>query len=223
MNELEKTALGEGKSIPREDNMPKCVLCGRNDGLEKHYACVLIEHEKQEATGTKRGRGIRKETLTEIVSANVCERCEKMTKLKAVLSTIPLAIIATMICSVMALFSVRPNRNIRDEIASFPTVFLIVGAIIWVLGVSVFLSTSKEQYAAEKVRKVLKKPLNMVLVSLEPSAYTRKDRGPSALDIKSKTAVKTELAEKLLPVIRGEAEESVLQTWIGQPFTAEDR
>jgi len=202
--------------------MSQCIQCGSPDGDERFYVCVEVETET--VPGEKPGRkiSIRKETVTEIAPYAVCPDCARKAKLKAVLWTIPITLIATPVLVFLSLFAVRPNRNIRSEVTSWPITVPIVAVIFWLCGLSVYLPRPKELYAAELVRKRVGKPNNAFLVPLEPRCYTRREKPVEPLDITYRTALKSDLAEKLVPVINGEADVTSLQGLVGQTFIKEE-
>ena len=153
----------------------------------------------------------------------VCPDCARKAKLKAVLWTIPITLIATPVLVFLSLFAVRPNRNIRSEVTSWPITVPIVAVIFWLCGLSVYLPRPKELYAAELVRKRVGKPGSAFLVPLEPRCYTRREKPVKPSDITYRTALQSDLAEKLTPVINGEADAASLQALVGQTFIKEER
>lgn len=200
--------------------MAQCIQCGGPDGDERLYACVSAETE----TGPSDRRGWRRrviqETLTDITPYAVCPACARKAKRKAVLMTIPITIVGTVVLTFLGLFAVRPNRNARREVASLPMVMPCVAVILWLCGLSVYLPRPKELYAAEIVHKCIGLSGKSFLLPLEPRCYTRRKDGTlKPEDIKYKSAVKTELADQLVPVIQGETDGREL---IGQTFTKEE-
>lgn len=200
--------------------MAQCIQCGSLDGDERLYACVSAETE----TGPSDRRGWRKrvirETLMDITPYAVCPDCARKAKRKAVLMTIPITIVGTVVLTFLGLFSVRPNRNAKREVESLPVVMPCVAVILWLCGLSVYLPRPKELYAAEIVHRCVGLPGKSFLLPLEPRCYTRRKDGTlKPVDIKYKSAVRTELADWLVPVIQGEADGREL---IGQTFTKEE-
>ena len=202
--------------------MSQCIQCGSPDGDERLYVCV--ESETETVPGEKRGwkKRIRRETVTEIAPYAVCPDCARKAKIKAVLWTIPITLILTVALTFLSLFAVRPNRNIRKEVASWPTALPLVAVIVWLCGLSVYLPRPKELYAAELVRKRVGKPGSAFLVPLEPRCYTRREKPVKPSDITYRTALQSDLAEKLTPVINGEADAASLQALVGQTFIKEE-
>lgn len=198
--------------------MHPCIQCGSPHGEERFYVCV--ETETETVPGEKRGRqkNITRETVTEVAPYAVCPACAQKAKLKAVLSTIPITLLVTPVLVILSLFAVRPNRNIRNEAASWPVTVPIVAGIVWLCGLSVYLPRPKELYAAELVRKLVGKPANAFLVPLEPRCYTRRERPVHPADMTYRTALKSELAEKLVPAVNGEIDAASLQELVGQTF-----
>ena len=118
------------------------------------------------------------------------------------------------------MFAIRPNRNAKREVASLPVVMPCVAVILWLCGLSVYLPRPKEMYAAEIVHKCVGLPGKSFLLPLESRCYTRRQDGMlKPEDIKYKSAVRTELADRLVPVIQGEADGREL---IGQTFIKEE-
>ena len=103
-----------------------------------------------------------------------------------------------------------------------PTVLPLVAAVLWLLGLSVYLPRPAALYAAEIVRKETGGPPNMFLLPLNKACYTRKSRPLTAVDIMHRTAAKTGLADELIPLISGEADEESVQALIGKTFTKEE-
>ena len=114
--------------------MSSCVRCGSQEGEDGRYARVLTESEIIKKNG-RRVREIR-ETLVDIAHVAVCPRCARRKKWKEVLLTIPITLALTAGMTFMGLFAVRPNRNIRQEVASMPTVLPLVAAAAGLLGSS---------------------------------------------------------------------------------------
>ena len=101
-----------------------------------------------------------------------------------------------------------------------PVVMPCVAVILWLCGLSVYLPRPKEMYAAEIVHKCVGLPGKSFLLPLEPRCYTRRKDGTlKPEDIQYKSAVRTELADRLVPVIQGEADGGEL---IGQTFIKEE-
>ena len=200
--------------------MSSCVRCGSQEGEDGRYARVLTESEIIKKNG-RRVREIR-ETLVDIAHVAVCPRCARRKKWKEVLLTIPITLALTAGMTFMGLFAVRPNRNIRQEVASMPTVLPLVAAVLWLLGLSVYLPRPAALYAAEIVRKETGGPPNVFLLPLNKACYTRKSRPLTAVDIMHRTAAKTGLADELIPLISGEADEESVQALIGKTFTKEE-
>ena len=138
------------------------------------------------------------------------------------LMTIPITLIFVPLLVVMSWFTVRPHRNIREEVASYPVTVPLVAVGFWLCGLSVYLPRPKELYAAELVRKRVGKPGSAFLVPLEPRCYTRREKPVKPSDITYRTALQSDLAEKLTPVINGEADAASLQALVGQTFIKEE-
>ena len=203
--------------------MSQCIQCGRESGEELLYACVLTETETIKPEGEKYRKRITRETLTDIIPKTVCPECARKAKMKAVLMTIPITLILTVVMTFFSLFAVKPNRNIRKEVAAWPTVVPFVAVIVWLCGLSVYLPKPKELYTAEIVRKRMGLPNNSFLLPLDQRCYTcRKSGVLKPVDITHRTPTKTELAEKIIPVIQGEADEADLRALIGQTFVKEE-
>ena len=203
--------------------MSQCIRCGQTGGEEHAYACVVIETETVQRAGEKRRTRITRETITEFRHVAVCPSCAGRAKVKAVLMTIPITLAMTAVMTVLSLFTARPNRNIRREVSSMPTVLPIVAAVVWVCGLSVYLPRPKELYAAEIARKFLGLPNNSYLLPLERRCFTRRERGElKMIDITHRTPLKTELAEIIIPVIEGRADEAYARALVGRTFTKEE-
>ena len=203
--------------------MSACIQCGGPNGEECLYAFVAAERETGPADKWGWRRRVIRETLTDIRPCAVCPDCARKAKIKAVLMTIPITLIGTAALTFLGLFAVRPNRNAKKEIASLPVVLPGVAVILWLCGLSVYLPRSKALYAAEIVHKRVGLPGNTFLLPLNRGCYTRRRSGalkPS--DMMYKAPVKTELAEKLIPLIQGEADEAYGRALIGQTFTKEE-
>ena len=202
--------------------MSQCICCGRADTEETAYACVATHTETVVRPDKRHRVRVRTETLTEIVHAAVCPACARKAKAKNVLMTIPITLALTPVLTVLSLFVAKPNRNIRNEVSSWPTVLPVVAIVVWLCGLSVYLPKPKELYAAELVRKSLGMDGDTFLLPLDRRCYRRrKDKPLRMIDITHDTAAQTELAEKLLPLIEGEADEASAQSLIGQAFTLE--
>ena len=202
--------------------MSACIRCGSVNGVDGRYVRVLTETQEVPPRGREPKHRLIRETVVDIVDAAVCPACAGRAKMKAVLWTVPITLVMTAVMTVMSLFVARPNRNIRKEVAAMPTALPIVAGIIWLCGLSVYLPRPRELYAAEIVRKETKNPGNMVLVPLERRCYTRKER-VTAVDIAYRTPVKTELAEKLIPLVMGQADDGYEQSLAGQTFVKKER
>ena len=202
--------------------MSACIQCGGPNGEELLYACVTTERETSPADRWGWYKRVTRETLTEIKPYAVCPDCARKAKTKAVLMTIPITLIGTVVLAVLSWFVAKPNRNIRKEITAYPVVLPAVAVILWVCGLSVSLPRPKELYAAEIVRKDTGGPPNMCLLPLHKACYTRKSRPLTAVDIMHRTAAKTGLADELIPLISGEADEESVQALIGKTFTKEE-
>ena len=72
------------------------------------------------------------------------------------------------------------------------------------------------------MRKRVGKPPNAFLVPLEPRCYTRREKPVKPIDIAYRTPSQTELAERLVPVVNGDADAASLQPLVGQTFTKEE-
>ena len=203
--------------------MSACIQCGGPNGEDLLYACVTTERETSPADRWGWYKRVTRETLTEIKPYAVCPDCARKAKTKAVLMTIPITLIGTVVLAVLSWFVAKPNRNIRKEITAYPVVLPAVAVILWVCGLSVYLPRPKELYAAEIVHKQVGMNGSSFLLPLEVRCYTRRKSGVlKPEDIKYKSPMRTELADQLIPVIRGEADEVYTQALIGQTFIKEE-
>ena len=200
--------------------MNPCVLCGGDHAVDQQYARVRIQREPlKEYRGRSRLYQIT-ETMTDAVGAAVCPQCEKKAKRKAVLMTVPITIVMTIVLTLLSFFVAKPNRNIRKEVASLPVVVPCVALILWLIGLSVYLPKPAAQYAAEAVRKRLGSGNDMVLICLDPRCYARRKDGSLDLwKLKSHTPLKTELADRLLDIMKNGCDAQALEELRGQPFT----
>ena len=202
--------------------MGLCIQCGSADGIESRYARVLTDTEIVQKQGSRRKTRIIRETLVDLMEIAVCPRCANRKKWKAVLMTLPIALVMTAVLWVAGLFAVRPNRNIRREVNSLPVALPVAAAILWAIGLSVYLPRPAALYAAEIVRKETGGPPNMFVLPLNKACYTRKSRPLTAADILHRTAAETELAKELIPLINGEADEESAQALVGKTYTKEE-
>ena len=204
--------------------MGKCVRCGCETSEGMDYACVVGETEICRPEGGKDRKKVTRETLTEIVHKSVCPECARKAKIRATLMTIPITLGATAVLTVLSMFTARPNRNIRKEIASMPVVLPIVAVVLLLCGLSVYLPRPKELYGAEIVRKSLSLPGNAFLLPLNRRCYTRRTYGElKAEDIRHRSPARTELAEKIIPLIEGRMDNAAAQALVGQTFVLEER
>ncbi|MBR5110428.1 MAG: hypothetical protein IK099_09540 [Clostridia bacterium] len=198
--------------------MSACIRCGSPDGDE----CLYVRVETETVTGTSEKRGWKKRTVRETVKGitpyAVCPACAKKAKLRAVLMTIPITLIAVPVMIVLSWFSPKPNRDIRKEMASYPVAVPLIAVIVWLCGLSVYLPRPRALYAAEIVHKEAGMSGKAFLVPLDARCFTRR-KGVKPADIMYKTPVKTELAEKLVPLVEGETDGRDL---IGQTFVKEE-
>ena len=202
--------------------MSACIRCGSPDGEERLYVCV--EKETKTVPAEKMGRKIRftRETVTGISPYAVCPACAKKAKLRAVLMTVPITLLTVPVMIVLSWFSTKPNRNIRKEMASYPVAIPLIAVILWLCGLSVYLPRPRELYAAEIVWKETGMSGKAFLVPLEARCYTRRARPVKAIDIAYRVPIKTELAEKLVPVVNGETDTASLNPLVGETFTKEE-
>lgn len=200
----------------------QCICCGREGADAMRYVCVATNTELVKPAGERRQKRIIRETVTEIRPEAVCAACAGKAKTKAVLMTIPITLVMTAVLTVLSFFTARPRRNIRQEVASMPMTLPLVAVILWICGLSVYLPRPKELYAAELVRKALGISGDHFLIPLDRRCFTRRERPLKAIDVSHRTAVKTDLAEKLLPLIEGGVGEDSARELIGQTFTKEE-
>ena len=200
--------------------MSACIRCGSVTGEEYCFAQVEKNTAYEHSQGSGRQKKIVKEKLLGVVHASVCPSCAWKAKLKAILLTIPITLAMTLVLSFFSLFKARPNRDIRREAASAPTVLPIVAGILWIIGLSIYVPLPLAFYAAEIVRKDKKWAKNTFLMPLDARYYARRKNGEISLaKLKGKTPVQTELAEKLVPAILDKEREAELETLIEQEFT----
>lgn len=202
--------------------MSRCIACGREEAEERRYACVTQETELRDNPEGKGKIRVIRETVTEIIPAAVCIRCARKKKIKMVLKTVLISLVVTPILAVMSLFTARPNRNIRSEIADMPIVLPVVAVIVWICGLSVFLPIPRDMYMTDILRDHFGLDPSQFLVPLDRRSLTRRRQGPvRAGDVRGRCPVKTDLAEQLLPLIEGTADEADEQALIGRTFVAE--
>lgn len=207
-----------------EESMSGCILCGSREGISCRFAHVEITHETVREPGEKYGKQLQRQRLLNVVDAAVCPRCAKRAKRKAVLWTIPITLVLTAVLTFFSLFAVRPNRNIRKEVASYPIVLPAVAVILWLLGLSVYLPKPAMIYGAEQARKALGAENNTILVPLEPALYTRKKDGEISLSkLTGSSNLCDDLAKALLPIMRGEAGEEEIERLKGMTFSKVER
>ena len=201
--------------------MSSCILCGNNEGDEYQFARVRVDHETIPAEKGK--KHVTVETLEDIVPISLCSACVKKAKLKSVLLTIPIAIGAAVVMTILSFFTARPNRDIRREVASLPVVVPAVAVATWLIGLTVYLPRPAVAYAGEQARKRLSLPLNTLLIPLEAAYYTRRKDGEVSADkLRGKTALRTDLAEALIPVLRGDARTDEIEALRGRTFQKEE-
>lgn len=202
--------------------MSACIRCGSVAGEEYRFAHVEKNTVYENPPGGGKQKKIVKEKLLGVAHVSVCPSCARKEKLKAILLTVPITLLMTLVLSFFSLFKARPNRDIRREVASAPTVLPMVAGILWVIGLSVYVPRPLAFYAAEIVRKDKGWPKNTFLVPLDARYYTRRKDGEISLaKLMDKTPIQTELAPKLVPAILDESREAELELLIGKEFTLE--
>ncbi|MBR3740636.1 MAG: hypothetical protein IKN04_09285 [Clostridia bacterium] len=203
--------------------MSACIRCGSAAGEEYRFAHV----ETNTVFENPKGGGRQKKTVTEkllgAAHVSVCSSCAWKAKIKAILLTVPITLVMTLTLSFFSLFKAHPNRNIRKEVASAPTVLPMVAGILWMIGLSIYVPRPLAFYAAEIARKDKGWAKNTFLVPLDARYYIRRKDGEISLaKLMSKTPIRTELAQKLVPAILDESREAELEPLIGQEFTLEN-
>ncbi len=174
----------------------------------------------RETQGRRQTEKIVTEKLLGAAHVSVCSSCAWKAKIKAILLTIPITLVMTLVLSFFSLFKARPNRDIRKEVASAPAVLPMVAGILWAIGLSIYVPRPLAFYAAEIARKDKGWAKNTFLVPLDARYYTRRRDGEISLaKLMSKTPIQTELAQKLVPAILDESGEAELEPLIGQEFT----